>query len=446
MCHQFFVLFAGRGSGRGRGAKLTGPPRNTNEEYPELSAKNTEAAESAKEVSAPPRNITKRGGGGKDTGVRGSGRGSVRGRGRGERTRDDRDDGAGSHRNDRSNNNSNAPSGRGSTSVNSRLARPPKNAERKVDITDDMIKVTIADSSPPSRRKATSVEEPEQDQEESSGKQTKRYSSLRQPKSTSGPAQRSSGEGQQHGFYEEPTSSASHAGASGSNSNLSDFPSKSALAAAFPAGHYPNGPPNAAPFLNTQSPAAANQPAPAPAPAAPYIGPNGMVNYGPPPVQYTPVTVPISLPLVGVPPDTFVPPGAVTAVPGGPLMPAHLAAAGVVSSPEQQVLLAAAAANSGSPGYAVERGGVTYFNPTAQAPIVQRAVNKRPKAAIPIVDPSQVGEERVYGDDEQQGLARKESSDISPQSSVEESESGGNNKVSESSGGGGSSSVPDIES
>ena len=227
---------------------------------------------------------------------------------------------------------------------------------------------------------------------------------------------------------------------------MPDFPSKSALAAAFPAGHYPNGPPNAAPFLNTQSPpaAAANQPAPAltantaAAPPAPYIGPNGMVNYGPPPVQYTPVTVPISLPLVGVPPDSFVPPGAVTAVPGGPLMPAHLAAAaaGVVSSPEQQVLLAAA--NSGSPGYAVERGGVTYFNPTAQAPIVQRAVNKRPKAAIPIVDPSQVGGPRVYGeDDQEQQLVRKESSDISPQSSLEDSESV--NKASES-----SSSVPDV--
>ena len=55
--------------------------------------------------------------------------------------------------------------------------------------------------------------------------------------------------------------------------------------------------------------------------------------------------------------------------------------------------IAAAGANaaaSGNQGYAEVRGGVTYFNPTAQPTIMSRPpVNKRPKAAIPIVDPSQ---------------------------------------------------------
>jgi len=64
-----------------------------------------------------------------------------------------------------------------------------------------------------------------------------------------------------------------------------------------------------------------------------------------------------------------------------------------------QVLLAAAqaAAAAANQGYAEVRGGVTYFNPQAQhlPVIVQPGVSKRPKAAIPIVDPSQISMEDV---------------------------------------------------
>ena len=101
-------------------------------------------------------NFTKRPGPPKDSGESGAntrggrGTGDQRGRGRGRGGdrgvgREDRNDG---------NNRSNVPSNRGGnrgtprnpgSSVNNRLARPPKAAERKVDISDDMIKVTIAD-------------------------------------------------------------------------------------------------------------------------------------------------------------------------------------------------------------------------------------------------------------------------------------------------------------
>lgn len=107
-----------------------------------------------------------------------------------------------------------------------------------------------------------------------------------------------------------------------------------------------------------------------------------MVNYGPPPpVQFTPVvpvtvTVPIVSGVPGAPPlDTL-------AVQLAPQLPN-------VTTPADQVLLAAAAAASHQ-GYAEVRGGVTYFNPTAQPPMMARPMSKRPKAAIPIVDPSQV--------------------------------------------------------
>ena len=87
------------------------------------------------------------------------------------------------------------------------------------------------------------------------------------------------------------------------------------------------------------------------------------------------------MPLVAV--DTFPNPAAVLAAAAAP-PPPHL-----VTAPPPPELLAAAAQNQGG-GYAEVRGGVTYFN---QAPIVQRpvVVNKRPKAAIPIVDPSEIG-------------------------------------------------------
>jgi len=135
-----------------------------------------------------------------------------------------------------------------------------------------------------------------------------------------------------------------------------------------------NGPPPAAPFL----PAGVAAASATPTSTAGFLDPTAMVNYGPPPpVQFAPVGVPVTVtvPLVSVPSgggphDTL----AVLAPPLG--TPS-------VTSPDQ-VLLAS------HQGYAEVRGGVTYFNPTAQPPVMPRPVSKRPKAAIPIVDPSQV--------------------------------------------------------
>ena len=159
----------------------------------------------------------------------------------------------------------------------------------------------------------------------------------------------------------------------------------------------------------------------------PYINPNGqMVNYGPPPVQYTPVTVPIPVSLVGVHDSPGGPPYVPQPPPAAAINPHQLAAAAALAStPEQQqqVLMAAAAAAgaaaappSGGPGYAEVRGGVTYFNqppmvnPHQTMPHHHQQVSKRPKAAIPIVDPSEVT-----------GNAKtaSSSSDVSPQNSLE---------------------------
>lgn len=181
-----------------------------------------------------------------------------------------------------------------------------------------------------------------------------------------------------------------------------------------------NGPPPNAPFIPNQASTAQRLVTQAGVPT-PYINPTGMVNYGPPPVQYTVpvtavgVTVPLSVPpLVGVAPETFpagtmpIAGGTVTAV-GAPLLAPHLsqgfpgatpAGPAVVSTHQDPVLLAAAGAVAAGAvagavptqgGYAEVRGGVTYFNPTAQPPSIARPiVNKRPKAAIPIVDPSEI--------------------------------------------------------
>ena len=57
-------------------------------------------------------------------------------------------------------------------------------------------------------------------------------------------------------------------------------------------------------------------------------------------------------------------------------------------------MLAAAAAAAQGQGYAEVRGGVTYFHPQASASVRGPAqVSKRPKAAIPIVDPSEVSDQ-----------------------------------------------------
>ena len=138
-------------------------------------------------------------------------------------------------------------------------------------------------------------------------------------------------------------------------------------------GHLPNsGPPPAAPFLPPQNVAAT------PTSTSGFLDPTAMVNYGPPPpvpgVQFTPVPVPVTVtvPLV----TAAVPPTVHDTLP--------------VLAPTNAEVLLAAAAGAAPQGYAEVRGGVTYFNPTAQPHLMARPVSKRPKAAIPIVDPSQV--------------------------------------------------------
>merc|ERR1719510_1637556 len=99
--------------------------------------------------------------------------------------------------------------------------------------------------------------------------------------------------------------------------------------------------------------------------------------------------------LVGAPvTDTGIP---LTAIPalrgtastgvGGPILAAGFTPSTVVANTADPVLLAAAAAATDT--FTEVRGGVTYFNPTAQNILQQRPMSKRPKAAIPIVDPSQ---------------------------------------------------------
>ena len=116
-----------------------------------------------------------------------------------------------------------------------------------------------------------------------------------------------------------------------------------------------------------------------PVPAA-YIQTSQIMNFNP---QYpVPVTVSaVSLPMgVGGVPLATIP--AMTSN-GGP----QIIGPGFANGPDAVML---AAAQPGPDGFAAVRGGVTYFNPTAQNILPQRPVSKRPKAAIPIVDPSVV--------------------------------------------------------
>ena len=176
---------------------------------------------------------------------------------------------------------------------------------------------------------------------------------------------------------------------------------------------FPNsgsGPPPAAPFI-------ANTVATPPTSTSGFLDPAAIVNYGPP-VQFAPVAVPVTVnvPLVSVP-------GPGTAHNTLPVLAPPLGTP-TVTTPDQVLLAAAAqaqaaqaqavqaqvqaqaqaaqvqvaqaqaaqaqAAQAQGQGYAEVRGGVTYFNATAQqVPVMARPVNKRPKAAIPIVDPSQ---------------------------------------------------------
>ncbi len=152
-----------------------------------------------------------------------------------------------------------------------------------------------------------------------------------------------------------------------------------------------NGPPPDAPFLTVTT--AQTQPTgghrvaipTAAGPSTPYINPaGGMMNYGPPPpVAYGAVPVTVPIPMVGVSATPHHPPADPIAIMAAAShlnqVPAYVAANPVVAvSTNDQALLAQV------------HGGVTYFNPTAQAHVPMRSqVSKRPKAAIPIVDPSQ---------------------------------------------------------
>ncbi len=325
--------------------------------------------------------------------------------------------------------------------------------------TKEMLRVTISESGEKRVQKGgAAAEEKSQDvrQDVQQSKQPKRYSSLRQPKGEAAPAGTNNKDGSGEGSATNTAPTQTRPGGSGrihpgmgASAYPPEFTGQAAevLAAAFPSGHFPNGPPSGAPFNNQQhqpivtaatstvSPPAPVHPIAGAAGPPPYINPNGqIINYGPPPglphPQYTPaVTVPISMPPMSG--------HAAAAIPGhhdpsfaanAALLAAAAAASAGAPAPhmvpadaaahQQQVLLAAAAAagaaaagaNAAPPGVAEVRGGVTYFNPTAQQPIVrQQVVSKRPKAAIPIVDPSQVpsdGKEAVE-------------SEMSPQSSVD---------------------------
>jgi len=110
---------------------------------------------------------------------------------------------------------------------------------------------------------------------------------------------------------------------------------------------------------------------------APYIHP-GLHHH----VQYpVPVTAPVPISLVGGPDPTLV--KALQASAPGGVTPLMLPP---VVSPDPVLL-----ATAGPDSFTEVRGGVTYFNPTAQNILLQqRPMSKRPKAAIPIVDPSNV--------------------------------------------------------
>ena len=232
----------------------------------------------------------------------------------------------------------------------------------------------------------------------------KRYSSLRQPRSNNNRSnQNNTGDGddyQQNVPYQDQYGQESRDAQNfGSPVTVPTPMNTAGTTFSFPTNG--SGPPPNAPFL----PAAANQ-----AVAAQLAAVAGTTSYIPPPpglanfaagphppgvpgsaVQYggVPVTVGSLSALVGAHSSADL---AVLAAATNP----HLHPHQTVASAEQVMAIAAAGANaSGNQGYAEIRGGVTYFNPNAQPAVMQRPpVSKRPKAAIPIVDPSQMSNEK----------------------------------------------------
>jgi len=127
-------------------------------------------------------------------------------------------------------------------------------------------------------------------------------------------------------------------------------------------------------------------------PPATFIPPQQIISYQNSPVQFSvPASAGPNVTHLGVAAHHAVPAhtAAIAGIPPGPALIAA-AAPGFANGPPPpppEVILAAAAAAS-TEGFAAVRGGVTYFNPTAQNVLPQRPVSKRPKAAIPIVDPA----------------------------------------------------------
>ena len=247
--------------------------------------------------------------------------------------------------------------------------------------------------------------------DESGDSRPKRYSSLRQPRGNSNRGhQNNAGEGddyQQNVPYQDQYSQEPRDQQQNFGSPVTVPTPLNTAGTTFSFPSNGSGPPPNAPFLpvaggHGNTVAAANQ-----AVAAQLAAVAGNSSYIPPPpglagfaagphppgvpgsaVQYggVPVTVGSLSALVGAHSSADL---AVLAAATNP----HLHPHQTVASAEQVMAIAAAGANaaSGNQGYAEIRGGVTYFNPNAQPTVMSRPpVNKRPKAAIPIVDPSQI--------------------------------------------------------
>ena len=260
----------------------------------------------------------------------------------------------------------------------------------------------------------------------------KRYSSLRQPRGNNNRVnQNNTGDGddyQQNVPYQDQYGQESRDGQQNFGSPVTVPTPMNTAGTTFSFPSNGNGPPPNAPFLpvaggHGSTVAAANQ-----AVAAQLAAVAGTSSYIPPPpglagfaagphppgvpgsaVQYggVPVTVGSLSALVGAHSSADL---AVLAAATNP----HLHPHQTVASAEQVLAIAAAGANaaSGNQGYAEIRGGVTYFNPNAQPTVMQRPpVNKRPKAAIPIVDPSQIIEKDGSGE----SLSQQNSLDNSDQ-------------------------------
>lgn len=98
---------------------------------------------------------------------------------------------------------------------------------------------------------------------------------------------------------------------------------------------------------------------------------------------------------MGPVPAAFIAPSPMHFAPQFPGVPVTMPVAVPMVAADPMIL----AGQGGPDSFTEVRGGVTYFNPTAQNFLPQRqTVNKRPKAAIAIVDPSMGGRESMEGE------------------------------------------------